>query len=107
MHDEFFDPPADFDAGNPLRGDARVVEGRTRGGKACRLVDNTGDALPEAELSDILQRLVEAKLFGFRSLSAGGGDAISLDQRETAHVQIGEKLYRLILYRYEARIEPF
>ena len=107
MPDVFLGSPTDFDAGNPLRDDARVVTGRTRGGKVCRLVDNSGDALPEAELREILQRLVEAKLFGFRSLSAAGADAISLDRRECAHVQIGGRLYRLILYRYEARIEPF
>ena len=95
------------DSPSPLREDARVYAARTHAGKACRLIDNSGDALPEAELREILQGLIDAKLFGFRALSASGGDAISLDQRETAHVQIGERLYRLILYRYEARIEPF
>lgn len=98
---------ADSPAGSPLRDDARVYAARTQAGKVCRLIDNSGHALPEGELREILQRLIAAKLFGFRSLSASGGDAISLEHAECAHVQIGDRLYRLILHRYEARIEPF
>ncbi len=107
MSEEFATPPADGETGPPLRDDVRVYTASAPGGKTCRLIDNSGDALPEAELRDILRRLMEAKLFGFRSLSAGGGNALSLERAECAHVQIGEKLYRLILYRYEGRIEPF
>ena len=107
MQSEFVDPLADFDASNPLRADASVLRAETRRGKPCYLIDNTGDALPQAELREILQGLIEAELFGFRTLSASGGEAIHLDRRESAHVQVGGKLYRLIVYRYEARVEPF
>lgn len=107
MSAEFVDPLVDFDASNPLREDACTLQGQTRGGKPCRLIDNSGDALPEGALREILQGLIEAELFGFRTLSASGGDTISLERRESAHVQVGENLYRLIVYRYEARIEPF
>lgn len=71
------------------------------------LIDNTGDALPHAELQQILSSLIESESFGFKTLSATGGDAIRLERRESSHVQIGAKLYRLILYRFEARLEPF
>ncbi len=107
MSDERPDPPTDFEAGSSSRDGARVLMGCTHAGKACRLVDNSGDALPEAELREILQSLIEARLFGFRSLSASGGNAIRLEQAECAHVQIGGRLYRLMLHRHEARIEPF
>ena len=107
MPSEFVDPSADYDASNPLRDDAGVLRAETRRGKPCYLIDNTGDGLPQAELREVLQGLIEAEMFGFRTLSAGGGDTIPLDRRESAHVQIGGKLYRLIVYRYEARIEPF
>ena len=107
MSEEFATPPADGETGPPLRDDARVYTASAPGGKTCRLIDNSGDALPEGELQDVLQRLIEAKLFGFRSLSASGGNAVNLECAECAHVQIGERLYRLILHRYEARIEPF
>lgn len=71
------------------------------------LIDNTGDGLPHEELQQILTSLIESDSFGFKTLSATGGDAIRLERRESSHVQIGDKLYRLILYRFEARLEPF
>lgn len=103
----FLDPDADFDASNPLRPDAARLKGTTRRGKPCVLIDNTGAALPPGELRQILDRLIENDSFGFRTLSANGGDAIRLERREASHVQVGENLYRLILYRFEARLEPF
>ncbi|MBI2311609.1 MAG: hypothetical protein HYU77_03805 [Betaproteobacteria bacterium] len=97
----------DFDALNPLRPDAVRVEGLTRNGKPCVLVDNTGDRLPLGELRDILQGLIAQEAFGFKVLSPSGGGTLDLDRRECAHIQIGERLYRLLVYRFEARIEPF
>jgi hypothetical protein len=101
------DPGGSFDAQNPLRPDSVRIRGTTRRGKVCELVDNTGDALPRAELESILAALVEEDAFGFNTASAKGGHTLDLERRESAHIQVGEKLYRLLVYRYEARIEPF
>ena len=100
-------PAGDFDALNPLRPDSVRVQGATRRGKPCELVDNTGESLPRAELEAILAALIAEDAFGFRVASAKGGHTLDLERRESAHVQIGEKLYRLLVYRYQARIEPF
>lgn len=83
------------------------VEGVTLRSRPCRLVDNSGDHLPEAELRDILNRLIEQDAFGFKPLSAAGGDTLELDVPVVAHIQIGGHLYRLIVHRYQARIEKF
>lgn len=101
------DQNADFDQENPLHPAAVRYTANTPHGKSCCLVDNTGRHLPEVECRDILNALIENQLFGFRSLSAQGGDTIDLARRESSHIQIGEQLYRLIVYRYEARIENF
>jgi len=91
----------------PLRPDAVRIAGTTRRGRPCALVDNTGEALPEEDLKAILAALIEQDRFGFRAASASGASTLALDQPDTAHIQIGAKLYRLIVARYEARIEPF
>lgn len=104
---EFVDPSADFEACNPLRPDAVRLPGTTRGGKPCILVNNTGKALPETELRAILAGLIENDAFGIKGRSASGANTIALARREATHIQIGADLYRLIVYRYEARIEPF
>ena len=82
------------------------VRAKTRRGRDCALVDNTGDALPRAELERLLADLVAADAFGFRA-SGGAGGAIQLDRPGFGHVQIGERLYRLIVERYRARLEKF
>lgn len=104
---QFVDPNADFDENNPLRDDAVYYPGNTKRGKACELVDNTGCALAPDECKDILAELIENDLFGFHPFSANGGETISLDRRESTHVQVGDDLYRLIVFRYQARIENF
>ena len=104
---EFIDPNADFDESNPLRPDAVRLQGTTKRGKPCELIDNTGDSLPQRELRDVLDALIENEVFGFRTLSASGGETINLDRRESSHIQIGDNLYRLIVFRYEARLEKF
>lgn len=103
----FIDPNAKFDVNNPLLECTRLYHGNTSHGKLCTLIDNTGLDLPEAECRDILTGLIANDLFGFRSLSPQGGDTIQMDRRESSHVQVGAELYRLIVFRYEARIELF
>ncbi len=103
----FVDPNANFDLSNPLHEQARYYQSSNAYGKTCTLIDNTGRMLPENDCRDILAGLIENDLFGFRSLSAQGSDTIQLDRRESTHVQVGEDLYRLIVFRYEARIELF
>lgn len=104
---QFVDPNANFDENNPLRADAVHFAGNTKRGKPCELVDNTGRALAADECEEILASLIENEAFGFRSLSANGGETISLERRESTHVQVGDDLYRLIVFRYQARIENF
>lgn len=91
----------------PLRADAVRVAGTTRRGRPCTLIDNTGERLPELELRELLAALIAQDRFGFHAASPAGGSTLLIDQPETAHIQVGAKLYRLILLRYEARIEPF
>jgi len=81
------------------------VEGRTSRGRICDLVDNTGDAIPAPELERLLGELIAGGTFGFRA--RGAADAVTLGQPEFAHVQISGRLYRLIVERYSARLEPF
>jgi hypothetical protein len=81
------------------------VEGRTRNGRACALVDRTGDALPRAELERLLVELVASDAFGFQAV--GDATGIPLGQARFAHVQIGGRLYRLIVEQAGACLEPF
>ena len=101
------DPRDTFDQLNPLKDGALRFAGVTRRGKPCVLIDNTGNGLPEAELVAILNSLIAGEQFGFKPRSSGGGAALALDRRESTHIQVGDKLYRLIIYRFEARIENF
>lgn len=107
MDNQFVDPNANFDENNPLRADALIYSSMNQRGKKCELVDNTGMRLDAAECRDILNGLIENDVFGFRTLSANGGEAIRMDRRESTHVQVGDDLYRLIVFRYQARIENF
>ncbi|WP_308389074.1 hypothetical protein [Acidithiobacillus sp. AMEEHan] len=90
----------------PLTPHARVVEGQTRRGKPCRIVDNTG-TVAEAELRTLLEELIEQDHFQPLGLSMAGGNSIQIGAPQTAHVQLGDDLYRLIVLDYEARIEGF
>lgn len=90
-----------------MKNDAGLtVEGRTTRGRPCRLVDASGDALPQGELQRLLDDLIAHDAFGFRAVSADG-TALRLDRPEFAHVQIAGRLYRVIVERYSARIERF
>lgn len=103
---EFVDPQAKPPARDEIRPDAVIIEGVAHNGKPCRIVDNTASADPE-ELRALLQTLIEEKRFGLGGISVSGGNRISLDEPIGTHIQIGNDLYRILLYPYEARIEPF
>lgn len=81
------------------------VQGRTPRGRTCELVDNSGDGIAIGELERLLGELIASGSFGFRA--RGAADAVALGQPELAHVQIGGRLYRLIVERYSARLERF
>lgn len=104
---QFVDPNANFDENNPLHAEAVFYRANNARGKTCELVDNTAKKLDANECGNILQSLIDNDIFGFRTLSANGGDTISLDRRESTHVQVGDDLYRLVVFRYQARIELF
>lgn len=89
------------------RPDAVRITGTTRRGRPCALVDDTGDALPRAELESLLEDLIAAEAFGFHGASAAGRDTIDLEAPRMAHVQLAGRLYRLLVHRFEARLEPF
>ncbi|MDH5377641.1 MAG: hypothetical protein OEX00_04905 [Gammaproteobacteria bacterium] len=82
-----------------------MIHGKTQRGKPCKIVDNTASVCRE-ELERLLITLIEEDSFGLKGISDGEG-RINLDKPELAHIQIGEKLYKLLLYRYEAHIEKF
>lgn len=90
----------------PLRPDAVVVEGQTKRGKSCRIVDNTA-TVTAAELEDLLQELITQDLFQPLGLSSAGGSSIRIGAPQSGHIQLGESLYRLIIVDHEARLEPF
>jgi hypothetical protein len=74
-------------------------------GRICELLDESGDAIPAPELERLLADLIARGAFGFRA--RGAADAVTLGGPEFAHVQIGERLYRLIVNRFSARLERF
>ncbi len=90
----------------PLRPDAVVVEGQTKRGKGCRIVDNTA-SVEVAELEGLLQDLIAQDLFQPLGLSSAGGSSIRIGAPQSGHIQLGESLYRLIIIDHEARLEPF
>ena len=92
---------------NPVRADATRLEGWTRAGRPCELIDNTGAGLARADLQAVLDALIAADRFGLAFASPKGGSTLDLEHREAGHIQIGEGLYRLLVRRYTARIEPF
>jgi len=81
------------------------VESRTRRGRPCALVDRTGDDLARTELERLLAELIATDAFGFQATGDAGG--IPLGQARFAHVQIGDRLYRLIVEQANARLERF
>jgi hypothetical protein len=100
-------PGGEFDRLSPIRPDAPRLAGVTRRGRACEIIDNTGAGLSVEELREILEALIAQDRFGVTLVSAAGGNTLDLDRLESGHIQIGARLYRLLLGRYTARIEPF
>ena len=90
----------------PLRSDAVLLVGMTKRGKPCRLIDNTVSA-PHEELKALLNDLIEQEHFGPSGLSTAGGNTIRIGAPQSAHVQLGENIYRMIVVDYEARLEEF
>lgn len=90
----------------PLNTHAVIVEGRAHNGRPCRVVDNTA-TVERALLEELLADLVSARRFGLGGLSAGGDNTIRIGAPEFTHIQLGEAVYRLILFPYEARLEAF
>ena len=90
----------------PLRSDAVILEGMTKRGKPCRLIDNTVSA-PREELAALLNDLIEQEHFGPSGLSMAGSNTISIGTPQSAHVQLGENIYQMIVVDYAARLETF
>jgi len=82
-----------------------VIEGHTLNGKPCRIVDKTR-TVDRKLLGQLLEELIASKQFGLNKLSSTDGK-INLDQPQFSHIQLGEDLYRLLLFTYEAHIEKF
>lgn len=86
--------------------DATIVESVAHNGKPCRVVDNTG-TIERAELERLLADLIEARHFGLRAMSAKGSNSIRLGEPDFTHMQFGDRIYRMLLFPYEARLETF
>jgi len=100
------DPNRRFDAQNPIDSKAVILEGVTHNGRICRLVDNTG-GIGRAALGELLDTLIRERRFGGGGLSPKGGNAITIGAPQYGHIQLGDQLYRLLVFPYEARIERF
>ncbi|AGA32743.1 hypothetical protein TVNIR_1059 [Thioalkalivibrio nitratireducens DSM 14787] len=85
---------------------ATVIDAIAHNGRPCRIVDNTG-SIARDELERLLEDLIQGRHFGLRAVSASGSSEIRLGEPEFAHMQFGERIYRLLLFPYEARLEAF
>ncbi len=103
---ELIDPTVPCPKPGTIRPGATVIEGTTLHGRPCRIIDNTGSVDP-AELRAVLDALVAERRFGLRAVSPHGGNTLSLDHPDATHIQFGDRLYRLLLFPYEAHVEPF
>jgi len=90
---------------NWLNSNAIVIKSTTQHGKPCQIVDNTA-SVEHKELESILQSLIENDEFGMKMLSDSNG-RMDLNKPRLAHIQIGDQLYRLVLYPYEAIIDHY
>lgn len=82
-----------------------VLRALTHTGHACQLTDLTGRVSSD-ELRKLLDDLIATKAFGLSAISTDSA-TIKLDAPKLAHIQIGDELYRLLLFPYEGRIEKF
>jgi hypothetical protein len=99
--------PGEFDRLNPIRPDATRLAGVTRRGRTCELIDNTGAGLAPEDLREVLDALIAQDRFGLSLASPKGGATLDLERREAGHIQVGARLFRLLVHRYTARIERF
>lgn len=83
---------------------ATAIEGVAHNGKPCRILDTTA-SVPQHELHQLLEALIRERQFGTRF--SGGSGGVSVDAPRFSHIQLNGELYRLLLFRYEARIEKF
>lgn len=90
----------------PIAPGATVLEGVAHNGKSCRIIDQTG-SIPETQLAALLEDLIAQRHFGLKGLSAKGGNTIRLGEPDFTHIQVGEQMYRLLLFPYEARLDSF
>ena len=95
-----------FDAQNPINANAVIIDGKMDNGHVCRLIDNTGN-IDRGTLEELLHVLILESRFGGAGLSAAGGNTVTIGAPQYGHIQIGERLYRLLIFPYEARIEQF
>lgn len=106
------EPPEFVDANTPspapgdIRPDATIIEGVAHNGKPCRIVDNTA-SVDAHELHQLLEVLIRERRFGLHGLSVAGGNHIAIDRPIGTHIQLGRDIYRILMFPYEARIEPF
>ncbi len=103
---DYIDPTARCPGPESIRPDATIIAGRTHTGRPCRIIDNTC-SIPREELAAVLEGLIAERRFGMAALSAHGGHTLAIGQPNATHIQFGDTLYRILLYPYEARIEPF
>lgn len=85
---------------------ATIIEGVAHNGRPCRIVDNTG-TVDANELRVVLDTLIADRRFGMGGLSPKGGTTIPIGRGESTHIQFGDRLYRILLFAYEALIEVF
>lgn len=102
----FVDPELPCPQAGAISPDATIIEGVATNGKPCRLVDNTG-RVASVELQALLDELIAQKRFGLQGLSVAGSNRIAIDQPIGTHIQLGDDIYRILMYPYEARIETF
>lgn len=89
-----------------IRPDATIITGVAHNGHPCRILDNTC-SVPRQDLAEVLGALIAERRFGVAALSAHGSGVLSIGHPEGTHIQFGDRLYRLLLFPYEARIEDF
>lgn len=85
---------------------ARIVHGQLSSGRQCRVVDHSGQ-VPHGELAGLLNALIDQGAFGLTALSQPGSGTIDLGKPKFSHIQLGDALYSLVVYRYEAHVTRF
>ena len=90
---------------NPESLEQHIVSGLTGNNKVCRIIDNTR-SVDRILLEQLLQELIADKQFGLHGLSSADGN-IKLNEPRFTHIQLGENLYRLLIFSHEAHIEKF